>query len=138
MMEVLSQLIDGTSLVTVYELNKSNGWQTGNCTYGDACKFAHVALAQKQRNRERALKKMERNEEDSDPGPVLAPRRVDLYSAYRDREKVKAAGATWDGNKRLWFVYAGHDLRSVRQVSEHASTIPISRYKTYLLLTCIC
>ena len=32
------------------------------------------------------------------------------------REIVKRAGAVWDSTQKLWFVHAGHDLRSVQKV----------------------
>lgn len=32
------------------------------------------------------------------------------------REIVKRAGAVWDSTKKVWFVHAGHDLRSVQKV----------------------
>ena len=48
--------------------------------------------------------------------PQPSPCRVELLSAFRDRERVKQAGATWESQVKRWVVYTGHDLRSVREV----------------------
>ena len=46
------------------------------------------------------------------------------------REIVKRAGAVWDARKKVWFVHAGHDLRSVHEVLLHSFSI-ISTSKKY-------
>jgi hypothetical protein len=48
--------------------------------------------------------------------PQPAPFRVELLTAFRDRERIKQAGATWEQAIKKWVVYPGHDLRSVREV----------------------
>lgn len=51
-----------------------------------------------------------------DEAPQPSPCRVELLTAFRDRERVKKAGATWDSAAKRWVVYAGHDLRTVKEV----------------------
>lgn len=43
-------------------------------------------------------------------GPIPAESRVELNAPYEDRGQVKAAGAQWDGDKKVWYVPEGSDL----------------------------
>ena len=59
--------------------------QTGKCTYGNACQYAHPSLSQLEldfsQNRDSGgVSAFKKND-----FPLPAPRRVDLYSHYKDR-----------------------------------------------------
>jgi hypothetical protein len=58
--------------------------QTGKCTYGNACQYAHASLSQLEldfsQKRDSGVFSSFKNDL-----PLPAPRRVDLYSHYRDR-----------------------------------------------------
>lgn len=50
-------------------------------------------------------------------GPVFALERIDLVVPFpepaEERQKAKAAGARWDGERKVWYVEKGFDLTRV-------------------------